>query len=150
MISQETQVKHAQMTGEMPTRKSAYSDPWFKTDQTKEVRFWMNYMEKYGRTPQYPVRFGELSQLTRDAVQRAFSAGFRPRNLSRKRPTGTGNSTADVRVGRGRRRRPVGDPSPNRDLLDRVGSAVNAGWRRDAGPTWNHRFGTKPGRSRPF
>lgn len=84
MISQETQVKHAQMTGEMPTRKSAYNDPWFKTDQAKEVRFWMSYMEKYGRTPQYPVRFGELSQLIADAVQESILRGVPPQESLKK------------------------------------------------------------------
>ncbi len=65
----ESQVITAKMTGEMPTRKSTYNDPWFKTKDAAELMFWKNYMEKYGRTPRYPEKYVELSQLIADAVQ---------------------------------------------------------------------------------
>lgn len=65
----ESQIMTAKMTGEMPTRKSAYADPWFKTKEAGELMFWKDYMEKGGRMPRYPEKYVELSQLIADAVQ---------------------------------------------------------------------------------
>jgi multiple sugar transport system substrate-binding protein len=69
LTSRESQIITAKTTGELPTRKSPYSDSWFKTKDAEELLFWKGYMEKYGRTPKYPEKFTELSELIADAAQ---------------------------------------------------------------------------------
>ena len=69
ITSPESQIITAKTTGEMPTRKSPYNDPWFKSKDAAELMFWKDYMEKYGKMPRYPEKYVELSQLIADAAQ---------------------------------------------------------------------------------
>jgi len=84
MLSPEIQLRHVQMTGEMPTRRSPYNDTWFSAEQAKEIRFWMEYMAKHGRLQKYSVRHVELSQLLDDAVQEVILRSARPEDALRK------------------------------------------------------------------
>jgi len=58
-VNQESQVINARVGGELPSRKSTYSDPWFKTAEAAELLSWKDYMDKGGRSMQYPEKYLE-------------------------------------------------------------------------------------------
>ncbi len=84
MTSPESQIITAKTTGEMPTRKSPYSDPWFKSKSASELMFWKDYMERYGRIPRYPEKYVELSQLIADATQEVVLRNVPPQEALNK------------------------------------------------------------------
>ncbi len=84
MTSREAQIITARTTGEMPTRKSAFTDPWFRSEQASELMFWKDYMEKHGRMPRYPEKYVELSQLVADAVQEVVIRNVPPQEALNK------------------------------------------------------------------
>jgi multiple sugar transport system substrate-binding protein len=84
ITSPESQIITAKTTGEMPTRKSPYNDPWFKTKEASELMFWKDYMEKYGRMPRYPEKYVELSQLIADAAQEVVLRNVKPKDALNK------------------------------------------------------------------
>ena len=84
MTSTESQIITAKVTGEMPTRKSAYNDPWFRSKEAAELMFWKDYMERYGKMPRYPEKYVELSQLIADAVQEVVLRNAAPQEALNK------------------------------------------------------------------
>jgi multiple sugar transport system substrate-binding protein len=79
ITSPESQIITAKTTGEMPTRKSPYNDPWFKSKDASELMFWKDYMERYGKMPRYPEKYVELSQLIADAAQEVVLHNVQPK-----------------------------------------------------------------------
>lgn len=79
MTSPETQVITARMTGELPTRKSPYQDPFFNEPGAAEVRMWKDYMERVGFAPRYPRNYVEICQLIADAAQAVIIRNVDPK-----------------------------------------------------------------------
>jgi multiple sugar transport system substrate-binding protein len=80
MTSTKAQVRRAGLTGELPTRKSAYDDPFFKTPEAQEIRDWLTFMASdTARSPHYPRGFAEMSQLIADAVQQVVVSNADPK-----------------------------------------------------------------------
>jgi ABC-type glycerol-3-phosphate transport system substrate-binding protein len=51
MVSREAQLMRATESLEMPSRKSVYDDPWFKSDKAKDMLSWMKYSNTYPLLP---------------------------------------------------------------------------------------------------
>lgn len=68
MISPASQIINAKVGQNMPTRKSAYEDPWFKTDEASELVAWKNYILAGGR----PYVQMEFSDFMNDSLARAY------------------------------------------------------------------------------
>ncbi len=83
-ISPQTQLNHAKMTGELPSRKSPYQDAWFQGKDAAEVRQWVEYMEKSGKMPQYPEHYTKLAELLGDAVQEVILKNVSPQEALNK------------------------------------------------------------------
>lgn len=79
MSNPQTQITTARITGELPTRKSSYKDPFFTDAGASEVRLWKEYMEQYGFAPRYPKNYVEICQLIADAVQAALIRNVDPK-----------------------------------------------------------------------
>lgn len=47
MASKEAQLLSAKVAGEMPSRIDILDDPWFSTNEAKEMVSWLNYVNKY-------------------------------------------------------------------------------------------------------
>jgi multiple sugar transport system substrate-binding protein len=56
-VSQESQVINARSGGEVPSRKSTYDDPWFKTPEAAEILSWKRYIGDHGRSLKYPEKY---------------------------------------------------------------------------------------------
>ena len=56
-VSQESQVINARLGGEVPSRKSTYDDPWFKTPEAAELLSWKRYITEHGRALKYPEKY---------------------------------------------------------------------------------------------
>jgi multiple sugar transport system substrate-binding protein len=56
-VSRESQVINARLGGELPSRRSTYTDPWFKSPEAAELVSWKDYIDKYGRALKYPERY---------------------------------------------------------------------------------------------
>lgn len=74
MISPEGEIVNAKVAGEMPTRKSTYQDPWFKTDRAKDIMFWREYIEMSSKNNDQPAEFPQLMDALADAAQRIVLA----------------------------------------------------------------------------
>ncbi|HTU01455.1 MAG TPA: extracellular solute-binding protein, partial [Candidatus Sulfotelmatobacter sp.] len=68
MISPAAQILNAKIGQNMPTRRSAYDDPWFKSDEASDLVEWKNYAVAGGR-PFPPV---ELSDFLNDSLAQAY------------------------------------------------------------------------------
>jgi multiple sugar transport system substrate-binding protein len=80
MTSPSVQVRRADLTGELPTRKSAYDDPFFKKPESQEIREWMAIIgSKTARAPHYPRGFIEMSQMIADAMQQVIISNADPK-----------------------------------------------------------------------
>lgn len=80
MVSPKVQVRRASLTGELPTRKSAYEDSFFKTPEAQEIRDWLKFMAAdNARSPHYPRGFAEMSQMIADAVQQVVVTNADPK-----------------------------------------------------------------------
>lgn len=79
MTSAESQIITAQMTGELPTRTSAYEDQFFKGEKAAEVQTWRAYIQKHGFVPRYPEKYVEITQLIVDAVQEVIIRNADPK-----------------------------------------------------------------------
>ena len=69
----------ARLTGELPTRSSAYEDDFFKGDKAAEVQAWREYIKKHGFAPRYPEKYVEITQLIVDAVQEVIVRNVDPK-----------------------------------------------------------------------
>ena len=79
LTSTDAQVRRAQATGELPTRKSAYKHAFFQTPEAQEVREWVAYVGSNPKTAHYPRRFTEMSQLIVDAIQQVVLSNADPK-----------------------------------------------------------------------
>ena len=68
MISPAAQILNAKIGQNMPTRRSAYEDPWFKSEEASDLVEWKNYAVAGGR-PFPPV---ELSDFLNDSLGQAY------------------------------------------------------------------------------
>lgn len=68
MISSAAQFINAQIGQNMPTRKSAYTDPWFRTDAAGDLVAWKNYALAGGR----PYVLNEFSDFMNDSLGQAY------------------------------------------------------------------------------
>lgn len=55
--------------GVLPVRKSVYDDPFFQTEQGREMIMWRDIIAKSGRVGRYPEDFAKLSELLARAAQ---------------------------------------------------------------------------------
>ena len=68
MISPAAQIVNARIGQNMPTRKSAYDDPWFRQEEASELVAWKDYILAGGR----PYRTVELSDFMNDVLAAAY------------------------------------------------------------------------------
>jgi multiple sugar transport system substrate-binding protein len=68
MISPAAQIVNAKIGQNMPTRRSAYTDPWFHTEEASDLVDWKNYVLAGGR-PYDPI---ELSDFMNDSLAQAY------------------------------------------------------------------------------
>lgn len=72
MISPEAQLINARVAGELPSRKSTYNDPWFKTEDAIHMKIWKDYIKNYGRGFKYPEKYTQMAEGWGDAIQKAI------------------------------------------------------------------------------
>ncbi|HZR02124.1 MAG TPA: sugar ABC transporter substrate-binding protein [Burkholderiales bacterium] len=77
MTSPEVQVVIAK-AGEMPTRKSTYNDPWFKTPEASAMRDWAQYIARNGKVGQYPSGWLNFGQILASESQGIVLKGVSP------------------------------------------------------------------------
>ena len=71
MTSTEGNVINAEIGGELATRKSAFEDEYFKTDPVGiEMTNWRDYINEYGRMPQFPEDYLRLQEILCNAAQK--------------------------------------------------------------------------------
>lgn len=75
MVSTESQVINARVAGELPARKSAFNDPWFKSPEAAEMNLWKDYIYQHGRVQRYRGSPVELWQGMADAVAEVVIRG---------------------------------------------------------------------------
>lgn len=68
MVSPAAQIINAKIGQNMPTRRSAYEDPWFRTEEASELVAWKNYIVAGGR----PYESVELSDFLNDSLAQAY------------------------------------------------------------------------------
>jgi ABC-type glycerol-3-phosphate transport system substrate-binding protein len=68
MISPESQIINARVAKNLPMRRSAYEDPWFKSPDAAELVNWKNYILQGGRTHEQ----AEFSDFMNDALALAY------------------------------------------------------------------------------
>ena len=68
MISPAAQIINARIGQNMPTRRSAYEDPWFRTEEASDLVAWKNYIIAGGR----PYESVELSDFMNDSLAQAY------------------------------------------------------------------------------
>jgi multiple sugar transport system substrate-binding protein len=70
MTNTEAQKLNAKIAGELPSRKSAYQDPWFKESKLgADMTQWKEYLEKAGRVPLFPKDYLFLHRVIAEAAQ---------------------------------------------------------------------------------
>jgi len=79
MTSNEAQVNLAK-GGETPSRKSTFRDAWFSTPEAKLIKEWSEFMEKHGRSRQFPPTWNDLTQILAEECQAIFLKGLSPRD----------------------------------------------------------------------
>lgn len=77
MTSREAQVTIAQ-SGEMPTRKSTYDDPWFKEPAAKVMSQWSDYIVRNGSADTYPKGWLTFGQTLAEQTQSIVLTGLPP------------------------------------------------------------------------
>ncbi len=71
LISVEASIMTAKIARQVPVRKSAFQDPWFKEDPFgREILGWVDYMEEYARPFIYPKDGLFLRRILVEAAQR--------------------------------------------------------------------------------
>lgn len=65
-VSRESQVINARVGGEIPSRKSTYDDPWFRTRDAAELLSWKDYIANYGRALKYPEKYLDAMEYLAD------------------------------------------------------------------------------------
>jgi multiple sugar transport system substrate-binding protein len=78
MISAPMEVINAKLGGQMPPRKSAYDDPWFKTPQAAQIVSWKEYMVDSGVPYQFPVRFADVARVLAGAAEQVVAQRVSP------------------------------------------------------------------------
>jgi ABC-type glycerol-3-phosphate transport system substrate-binding protein len=73
MISPEMEVINAKVGGEMPSRKSAYDDPWFKSADAEQMRSWKDYILRRNLGVKYHEKFVTLSDFIAEAAQQMIT-----------------------------------------------------------------------------
>ena len=68
MISPAAQIINARIGQNMPTRRSAYEDPWFRAEEASDLVSWKNYIIAGGR----PYESVELSDFMNDSLAQAY------------------------------------------------------------------------------
>jgi multiple sugar transport system substrate-binding protein len=68
MITPASQITNAKISKNMPTRKSAYEDPWFRYDEAGEMLAWKDYILAGGR----PYEMSEFSDFMGDSLGQAY------------------------------------------------------------------------------
>ncbi len=71
----ENQVLYAKIAGEMPSRKSAFKDPFFESPAGKEMHAWADYIARYSHGYLLPPKFLELGELLAVAASRIIVEG---------------------------------------------------------------------------
>jgi ABC-type glycerol-3-phosphate transport system substrate-binding protein len=74
MISPEMEIINAKVGGEMPSRKSTYDDPWFRTADAELMRSWKDYILKLNLGIKYPEKFVTLSDFIAEAAQQVITS----------------------------------------------------------------------------
>ncbi|AMJ61562.1 ABC transporter substrate-binding protein [Bosea sp. PAMC 26642] len=77
MTSAEAQLNLAK-GGELPSRKSTYADPWFKTPESQFMLGWSDYIAKNGRVGTYPAGWSSFGQILAEATQSIVLQGATP------------------------------------------------------------------------
>jgi len=75
MLTYESRLTDAKLAGEMPSRKSVYNDPWFKSGDAREMKMWADYAAAHGRVFAYPEKYNRLSELLAEAAQEMVLKG---------------------------------------------------------------------------
>ena len=70
-----SQVTYAKLSGEMPSRTSAFKDPYFATAEGKEMHAWADYIARDSRGYVLPAKFLELGDLLAVAASRVVVEG---------------------------------------------------------------------------
>ncbi len=73
MISPEMEVINAKVGGEMPSRKSTYDDPWFKSADAEQMRSWKDYLLRRNLGIKYHEKFVTLSDFIAEAAQQMIT-----------------------------------------------------------------------------
>ena len=74
-VSAASQVTYARIAGEMPSRKSAFKDPYFATAEGKEMHGWADYIAADSQGYTLPAKFLELGEILAVAASRAVLEG---------------------------------------------------------------------------
>ena len=75
MLTYESRLIDAKLSGELPSRKSVYEDPWFKTTGARELKSWADYAGTFGRVFTYPEKYVRMSELLAEAAQEMVLQG---------------------------------------------------------------------------
>ena len=81
MLSYESRLIDAKLSGELPSRKSVYEDAWFKTPEARELKSWADYAGTYGRVFTYPEKYVRMSELLAEAAQEMVLQGASPQQV---------------------------------------------------------------------
>jgi ABC-type glycerol-3-phosphate transport system substrate-binding protein len=74
-ISADSQVQYARIGGEMPSRASAFKDPYFRSPEGAEMKTWADYIARASRPYVLPAKFIELGEILGVAVSRVIIDG---------------------------------------------------------------------------
>lgn len=81
--SAESQVLYARIGGEMPSRRSAFKDPFFASPAGKEMHSWADYIARDSQGYILPPKFLELGEILAVAVSRMVVEGVPVRQALR-------------------------------------------------------------------
>ena len=82
LTSPEAQLLTAQAS-EIPTRKSAYRNPWFGTPAAANMVAWSEYIMKNGRFGRYPITHHDFTQILSAEAQSVALKGVAPADALR-------------------------------------------------------------------
>jgi ABC-type glycerol-3-phosphate transport system substrate-binding protein len=74
-VSAESQILYAKISGEMPSRKSAFKDTFFQSASGAEMKSWADYISRSGKSYVLPEKFLELGELLAVAASRVVVEG---------------------------------------------------------------------------
>lgn len=72
MLSPEMQLINAKVAEEVPSRKSVGADPWFKTEEARDIRVYLRVASESGKTLPYPAEFASLCDKLAVAIQQVI------------------------------------------------------------------------------